>query len=164
MIECRKHDLVLMAGLMSVVVILIGGSSATSVYGEKIVFETPFESSTVPACSNEEVAISGVAKFTFTEEIDKDGNIQTKATMTYHAHGEGITSGTKYIIYEKAVDMIDVEVSGGDTTFNTVLKGTFIGQGSEPNTQVRIQLVTVLHENGDVETIVDDVDVNCNGQ
>jgi hypothetical protein len=158
MIECRKHDLVLMAGLMSVVVILIGGCTATSVYGkEKTVFETPFESSTVPACSGEEVAISGVARFVFTEEIDEDGNIHQKATMSYHADAVGMTSGIEYIVHEKEVQTIQQE--GGDNTFSTVLKGTFNGLSSVPNTHVRIHLVTVVHENGDVETIVDDVNV-----
>jgi len=61
----QRYNLSMLIGLLTIAAtIMIGGSSAMSVYGkEKMVYETPFESSTVPACSNEEVAISGIAKF-----------------------------------------------------------------------------------------------------
>jgi hypothetical protein len=151
----------MITGIVAFVAILAVGNTVAPGYGkEKTTFETPFESSTIPACSNEEVAISGVAKFVFTEKTDKDGNLRQGATMSYHAHAIGITSGTKYIVHEKTVDSIQQEA--GDTTISSVIKGKFNGQGSEPNTKIRIHLVTVVHENGDVDTLVDDVNVTCN--
>ncbi|HEY7110560.1 MAG TPA: hypothetical protein VH415_14140 [Nitrososphaeraceae archaeon] len=155
-----RKGLGMISGIVTFVMILVAGSAVAPSYGKTTHFETPFESSTVPACSGEEIAISGIAKFTFKEKIDKDGDIHQDATMSYNAHAVGMTFGSKYIVHEKEVQSFLQE--GGDNTFSTVLKGKFYGQGSEPNTKVGIHLVTTVHENGDVETLVDDVNVTCN--
>ncbi|HEY7109467.1 MAG TPA: hypothetical protein VH415_08580 [Nitrososphaeraceae archaeon] len=155
-----RKGLGMISGIVTFVMILVAGSAVAPSYGKTIHFETPFESSFVTACSGEEVAVIGVVKFVFKEKIDNDGNVLQDATASYSAHAVGMTSGTKYIVHEKEAQTALVE-TGGDTTFSTVLKGKFNGQGSEPNTKLRIQQVTVIHENGDVETLVDDVSVTC---
>lgn len=112
-----------------------------------------------PACGSEEVKIIGTSTFTFIEKVDKDGNVQQVAVTKNKAVGEGVLSGTQYKIQEKEEQVILVE--GGDTTFDTDLKGSFKGKGSEVDTKVNIKLVIVIHEDGSTETIVNDVEVKC---
>jgi hypothetical protein len=140
-------------------VVLLSGYAVTPSDGQKERFETDFESEVVPACGSEEVKIKGTATFTFIEKEDADGNVRQVAVVKNKAVGEGVLSGTQYKIHEKEEQVILVE--GGDTTFDTDIKGSFKGEGSEVNTQVRIKLVTVIHEDGSVETIVNDVEVKC---
>lgn len=56
-----------------------------------------------------------------------------------------------------------IEQEGGNTTFSTDIRGSFISKRSDVNTLVKIRLVTSIDENGNAETIVDDVDVKCTG-
>ncbi|HET8847258.1 MAG TPA: hypothetical protein VFM20_00580 [Nitrososphaeraceae archaeon] len=82
--------------------------------------------------------------------------------MKYHSiQAIGVSSGTEYNIHEK--EKVIIEQEGGDTTFNTAIKGSFISKGSDVNTLVKIRLVISIDENGIAETIVDDVDVKCAG-
>src|SRR6478735_8576544 len=82
-------------------IVLLGGFATPSVYAKILKFETPFESSMIPACSLEEVAFSGIAGFTFKETTDNDGNVLQKVSMDYfNVKGQGITSGTMYIVHE----------------------------------------------------------------
>lgn len=82
--------------------------------------------------------------------------------MKYHSiQAVGVSSGTEYNVHEKEKGIIEQE--GGDTTFSTAIKGSFISKDSDVNTLIKIRLVTSIDENGNVETIVEDVDVNCNG-
>jgi hypothetical protein len=146
--------------LVIVTAIMISGPSTMSAYGQKTVFETPFESSTVPACSSEEVAISGVARFTFVERTDKDGNLIQRAIMEYSTvDAVGLTSGTEY--KAKEVEHQIIQQDGGDNQFKTIHTSIFKGAGSEPDTYVRLHLVTIVHENGHAETLVDDLDIRC---
>ena len=79
-----------------------------------------------------------------------------------NVRGEGITSGNQYIIHENDQDtFIDEENSD---TMLTLISGAFIGQGNAINTLVKIRLVTILHDNGDADTIVADVDIKSNGE
>ncbi|HJU79593.1 MAG TPA: hypothetical protein VJ599_08530 [Nitrososphaeraceae archaeon] len=122
--------------------------------------ETPSESLTIPACGDKEVIITGVANFAFEEKTD--GNVLSTAEMKYHnIQAIGVSSGTEYNIHEKEKGIIEQE--GGDTTFSTAIKGSFISKGSDVNTLIKIRPVTSIDENGNVETIVDDADVKCTG-
>ena len=117
---------------------------------------------TIPAYGDEELIGTGVANFAFEEKTDKNGNVLSTAEMKYHnIQAIGVLSGTEYNIHEKEKGIIEQE--GGDTTFSTAKKGSFISKGSDVNTLIKIQLVTSIDENGNIETIVDDVDVKCTG-
>jgi hypothetical protein len=143
--------------------VLFGGFAIPSVYAKIIRFETPFESSLIPACSEEEVAFSGVARFTFKETTDNDGNVRQTVTMDYfNVKAQGIASGTKYLVHEH--DDYVTLLEGSTTTFETVVKGSFIGQGNAVNTDILMHLVTSIDENGNPHTIVDKVVVKCNGE
>jgi len=143
-------------------IVLLGGFAIPSVYAKILKFETPFESSMIPACSLEEVAFSGIAGFTFKETTDNDGNVLQKVSMDYfNVKGQGITSGTNYIVHEH--DDYTTFVEGSTTTFNTVVKGSFIGQGNAVNTDILLHLVTSVDDNGP-HTILDDAVVKCNGE
>jgi hypothetical protein len=147
---------------MAAAIVLLGGFALTPAYAKIMKFETPFESSLIPACSNEEVAFTGTARFTFKETTDKDGNLRQTVTMDYfRTQAQGITSGTKYIVHEH--DRFITLVEGGTTTFKTVIRGSFIAQGSDVNTYITMYLVTSVDENGNPHTIVDKVDVKCQG-
>lgn len=155
-------DLSIFVAIAIIITTLIVGNFATPSYGKKVQFETPFESSTIPACGDEEVIITGVANFAFEERTDKNGNLRSTAEMKYHSiQAIGVSSGTEYNIHEK--EKVIIEQEGGDTTFNTAIKGSFISKGSDVNTLVKIRLVISIDENGIAETIVDDVDVKCAG-
>jgi hypothetical protein len=79
-----------------------------------------------------------------------------------NVRGEGITSGTQYIIHENDHNtLIDEENSD---TLRTLVSGVMIGQGNAVNTLVKIRMVTIIDNNGDGETIIDDVDIKCNGE
>ena len=45
----------------------------------------------------------------------------------------------------------------------TQIKGSFIGKGNAQNTLVNLRTIIILHDNGDIETIVDRIDIKCNG-
>lgn len=154
----RRMTLVAVA---ATAIVLVGGFALTTAYAKIVKFETPFESSLIPAC-NEEVAFSGIAGFTFQETTDKDGNVRQTATMDYfHTQGQGITSGTGYIVHEH--DRYITVLEGDTTTFKTVIKGTFVAKGTEVNTYITLYLVTSIDENGNPHTIVDKADVKCQG-
>jgi hypothetical protein len=148
-------------GTVVAVAILIGGYTASPSYGKTTHFETPFESSLVPTCDTEEVVFSGIAKFSFYESTNPDGKTHQSVHMHYvNVRGEGITSGTQYIIHENDHDiLIDEENSD---TIRTLVSGAMIGQGNAVNSLVKIRMVTILDDNGNGETIVDDVDIKCN--
>ena len=76
----------------------------------------------------------------------------------FHTQTQGITSGTKYIVHEH--DRYITLLEGG-TTFKTVIRGSFIAQGSDVNTYITMYLVTSIDENGNPHTIVDKVVVKC---
>ena len=157
-----EKDLSIFVAIAIIITTLVIGNFATPSYGKKVRFETPFESSTIPACGDEEVIITGVANFAFEEKTDKNGNVRSTAEMKYHRiQAIGVSSGTEYNVHEKEKAIIEQE--GGDTTFSTAIKGSFISKGSDVNTLVKILLVTSIDENGNAETIVDDVDVKCTG-
>lgn len=67
----RRKDLSTFIALVIIATTLIVGNFATLSYGKKVQFETPFESSTIPACGDEEVIITGIANFAFEEKTDK---------------------------------------------------------------------------------------------
>lgn len=155
-------DLSIFVAIAIITATLIAGNFATPSQGKKVQFETPFESSTIPACGDEEVVITGVANFAFEEKTDKNGNMWSTAEMKYHSiQAIGVSSGTEYNIHEK--EKVTIEQEGVDTTFSTALKGSFISKGSDVNPLVKIRLVTSIDENGNAETTVDDVDVKCTG-
>ena len=162
MMSDRGKDLSIFVAIAIIITTLIMGNSTMPSYGKKVQFETPFESSTIPACGDEEVIITGVPNFAFEEKTDKNGNLQSTAEMKYHSiQAVGVSSGTEYNVHEKEKGIIEQE--GGDTTFSTAIKGSFISKGSDVNTLIKIRLVTSIDENGNAETIVEDVDVKCNG-
>ena len=142
---------------------IIGGFVATSSYTQNIKFETPFETSAIPVCGIEEVAFSGVAKFTFHEKTNPDGTSRQSVHMVYlHTRGEGMTSGTQYNTHEN--DRSTLIDEGNSNIIRTVMHGSFIGKGQAVNTLVTTRLVTILHDNGDSETIVDNIDIKCNDE
>ena len=51
----------------------------------------------------------------------------------------------------------------GDTTISSILHGTFISNGPDVNNIVTIKLVSVVHPNGDIDTIVDDLSIEGPG-
>jgi hypothetical protein len=58
-----EKDLSIFVAIVIITATLIVGNFATPSYGKKVQFETPFQSSTIPACGDEEVIITGVANF-----------------------------------------------------------------------------------------------------
>lgn len=76
--------------------------------------------------------------------------------------GVGVDTGTKYNVHEND-KFSQILNENGDTTFSTTIHGTFISSGSGDNTKVTMKLVTVVHPNGDIDTIVDDTSIQCLG-
>ena len=111
--------------------VLFGAFAMPSVYAKVLKFETPFESSLIPACSSEEVFFTGVAAFTFQETTDKDGNVRQTVHMNYQKT-RGEISGTEYIVHEH--DTFVTHLDASTSKFSTVIKGSFIAKGSETNT------------------------------
>ena len=74
--------------------------------------------------------------------------------------GENI-DGTKYVVTEHDKYFTLVNEDNGDITFKTSINGNFIRSGPGINTMVEIKLITVLHANGDEDTIVDQASVKC---
>jgi hypothetical protein len=157
-----KNHLFMQIGLVGIMAIFIGGYVVTPSYGKTIHFEEPFESSLIPLCGPEDVIFSGILKFVFHETTDNDGNLRQKVHVYYvNVHGVGVTTGTQYTVHDN--EHITLQEEGSDTTVTTLVRGSMISNGQDINTHVKIRLVTVMDENGNFETIVDDTDIKCNG-
>ena len=146
-----------MAVMVGAAIVLFGGFALPTVYAKTLHFSTDFESSLIPACTNEEVAFSGTANFVF-HEVDGRQTV----TMKYvNVKGVGLETGTKYIVTEHDKFVTIVNEQNGDTTFDTTINGRFTSTGPGINTMIKIKLVTVLHANGDGETLLDQAVVKC---
>jgi hypothetical protein len=147
-----------MVAVALVVTVLFGGFAISSVYAKTTHFTSEFETSLIPACTTEEVIFSGTAHFDFREQ---NGH-QTVHMHYSNVHGVGIETGTKYVVHEN--DQYDTILNdNGDTMFSTTIHGSFTGGGSVDNTKIEIRLVTVVHQDGDVTTLVEDAQVRCPG-
>lgn len=153
----RLDKRVAIVAVVTAAIVLLAGFAVTSVYARDH-FTSDFESSGIPLCSTEEVIFSGTQHF---DVEDKDGR------QTIHVHwsnvkGEGIETGTTYTIHqnEKVSAILN---ENGDTTVSTTLHSSMVSSGPGPNTRVEIKLITVVHPNGDIDVIVDDIKVKCPG-
>ena len=109
-----------------------------------------------PLCSTEEVIFSGTAHYVY-----QQGNGRQTIHLNYqNVKGVSVETGTAYTIHENE-KYSQILNENGDTRFDTTIHGSFISSGSADSTKVTMKLVTVVHPNGDIDTIVDDVDVKC---
>jgi len=156
-------------GLTVVAVVLMGGFAATPSYGkghtEREKFTTPFDTSTIPACSTNEVFISGTAVFVYTATYGPDGELKKEeSVMKYKTTGVD-TQGNNWKVSERTLDTIKYSPNG-DQTFESEIHSKFInlGPGDDPSTIVNIHLVTVVHPDGTATTLKDKADIDCRGQ
>jgi len=148
-------------GTVVAVAVLIGRYTASPSYAKVAKFESPFESSAIPLCGIEEGVFSGIQKFSLHKTTKSDGTTRQSLHMNYHhTRGEGITSGTQYIVHENDRQGI-VDEQNSDRII-TQIKGSFIGKGNAEFTLLNIRTITILHDNGDIETIVDRIDIKFN--
>lgn len=139
-------------------IVLCGGFAIPTVYANTTHFTTDFETSLIPACTTEEVVYSGTQHFDFQEQNGR----QTVHVYYSDVHGVGIVTGTRYTVHEND-EYTTILNENGDTKFDTTIHGSFISSGQGDNTKVVIRIVTIVHANGEVETLVEDAKVTCPG-
>jgi hypothetical protein len=155
-------------GLTMVAVILIGSFAVTPSYGKtqtvREKFFTDFETSTIPACSTNEVFISGTLKFVFTATYGPDGELKQQESLSKYKTTGVDTEGNNWKVSEQEFQTIKVNPYG-DQTFSTEIHSKFInlGPGDDPSTIVNIHLVTVVHPDGTAITLKDKADIDCRG-
>lgn len=152
--------------LVTTGVVLIGGFSMSSVFGQASNsmdnFKTEFESRAVPLCGGEEVVFSGTAHFRFKDTTNPTGAFPQLVQMNYqNIKGVGVVSGDNYIVNE--VNNFKVNQNPDSGVFHTVVLSDIIHQGQKVNTVFTVELQTLLDGDGIPKTSVVHISVGCQG-
>jgi hypothetical protein len=164
--DYRVKNLYMQIGLIAVATVLVGGFGGSSVYGQSngaINFKTPFTSTGVPLCGGDSVTINGIANFVFHEFVASDGSVHLNLHMNYMSVKAIDTSGNQYVAHE--TDLTSINENSNVRVFHTVVTATLIPikNGEGTNTGITLVLQTVIDTDGNAKTIVEHVDVRCNG-
>ncbi len=133
---------------------------------QTVTFTVPFEITATPLCGGNEVSFSGITRFLFHETLDENGQVHQHSHLNFFKATGTDLFGERYKIVE--ADNLTTHDNNQAGVFHSVVKGELISEGKPSDTQthtaVTINLLTIFDENGEVKTVVEKIDVRCNGE
>ena len=152
--------------LVTTGVVLIGGFSVSSVFGQANTnmgdFRTEFEGTAVPLCGGEQVVFSGTVNFRIKDSNNPTAEFPQLVQMNYQdIQGVGVVSGDNYIVNE--INNFKVNQDPDKGVFHTVVLSDIIHQGQDVDTVLTVELQTLLDGDGIPKTSVVHINVGCQG-
>jgi hypothetical protein len=146
-------------GLFVGALILVHGQSAKgAVY---INTDMPIEAVSFDPCTNEDVALAGIAHLVGTLTLNNN-LFNLTAHVNYNIDGVGLTSGDTYESNANGLAGQNVELDNtslGEATIT--LRATIIGPGSLPNASADVVGHLTVTPDGTLTAVVDQVRMSC---